>query len=957
MARNQNKSRTSRAGTSTSTLMSTTLVVVVVLGAGSLAPMTRCHAFQPSATGTSLGPSHSLGSIHSTPPSATQLFAFGRSKRDEQYDDSNTNANENGDADQSISNQSRSIRQRFRKKAKMAALGAFTALSLHLGGSGNGALPALRPPAAIARLPMDAVQDTNLDMKRIGMDRAEKEREARRAAEALAHKAEGDRIESAQGTKARKQFEREYEASLEQAKVEKAAKREELLNSLLDQGICPFTDTEGIRQVFLLDEDIDQAHVEGTEAYYDHVETMAGKGNRVQKKYLLPRFIVKAQVDDLRAHGKEVVSYFQENQARTAKLFDMPERKLQAICEQYQTRIAQYGTLNPVTEEDKQAMAAAATVSASGKKSAEGAASAGSKAATRGAKTSTMSAARQQKREAKEASRAAKAEARAAARVAKEESRAAKRAERSRLREEKLASIQQRKESKAATKAATKAAAAIASHAAADSEIAATAGMDMSATAGQEAVSPSHMDEADAAATVATIESTAVQNSQGKKDLPIIPVVTVVGVAGGGGYAFKVMKDRNEAEEEYRQQQMKMIMGLDADDDDDDEDDYDDNEPDDFVGSIGSDFPSLMDPKKDEKPSSSSSAPPPASPQTPSPAAPKRRFGGIKSVFSKKPGRESDINKLIGAEGKAPEFCSVVAKSLTFGAPGRFPHLESLLAASSMAEFDLETARGLLREEADKAGLSDQDACEEFAKVVNCMIIDIIDLASSTLKEKEDKPTVDAMNIVMDFMDHSAGLFEPFLSEGVSIKPVTYCGTLGKGKLEQLYATYGTASMTSADVTEDRIDMFRELFEIKEKRAEGLLQKKMMSSLFKMMKDPDALKDMMGGEGMEGMEEMMKAMGGMEGMEGLAGLPGMGDEELTPEQLKESVNMMKNLVESGQVSKEEMKQVKEMFKTAYGMDMEDLINNADSAEVKEQLGDDGEELIEMFKIILDATKD
>ena len=107
---------------------------------------------------------------------------------------------------------------------------------------------------------------------------------------------------------------------------------------------------------------------------------------------------------------------------------------------------------------------------------------------------------------------------------------------------------------------------------------------------------------------------------------------------------------------------------------------------------------------------------------------------------------------------------------------------------------------------------------------------------------------------------------------------------------------------------------------------------------------------------MEGMEEMMKAMGGMEGMEGLAGLPGM-DEEISPEQLKESVKMMKNLVESGQVSKEEMSQVKEVFKTAYGMDMEELINNADSAEVKEQLGDDGEELIEMFKIILEATKD
>ena len=80
------------------------------------------------------------------------------------------------------------------------------------------------------------------------------------------------------------------------------------------------------------------------------------------------------------------------------------------------------------------------------------------------------------------------------------------------------------------------------------------------------------------------------------------------------------------------------------------------------------------------------------------------------------------------------------------------------------------------------------------------------------------------------------------------------------------------------------------------------------------------------------------------GMEGLAGLPGM-DEE--------SVNMMKELVESGNVSKEEMKIVKEICK---GMDLEELIENADSDDVKQQLGDDGEELIKMFKVIL-ATKD
>ena len=340
------------------------------------------------------------------------------------------------------------------------------------------------------------------------------------------------------------------------------------------------------------------------------------------------------------------------------------------------------------------------------------------------------------------------------------------------------------------------------------------------------------------------------------------------------------------------------------------------------------------------------SSPKSPSPQTPPPAAPK------KSESSKVPGRDSDITNLIGDGGKAPGFCSAVAKSLTFGAPGRFPYLESLSATSSMTEFDLETARRLLREEANKAGLSDQDACEEFAKVVNCMIIDIIDHASSTLEKEatgamtKDNPTVDAMNAAMDFMDHSAGLFEPFLLEGVSIKPVTYCGTLAKDKLEQLYAIYSTALYVSAEVTEDRIDMFRELCEITEERARSLHQAKFMDILGEEV-------DTKGGEGIS-MEEIMKAMGGMEGVEGLSG---MGDEELTPEQLKEGVNMMKNLVESGQVSKEDMKLVKEMFKSSHGVNIEDLIYMAESAEVKEELGDASKDIIEMFKIILDATED
>ena len=190
--------------------------------------------------------------------------------------------------------------------------------------------------------------------------------------------------------------------------------------------------------------------------------------------------------------------------------------------------------------------------------------------------------------------------------------------------------------------------------------------------------------------------------------------------------------------------------------------------------------------------------------------------------------------------------------------------------------------------------------------------------------------------------------------QGVKINPVTYGGDLGRNKLENLFSTYASAVMSAEGVTQDRIDMLQELFEINDKKAEGLVQKKMMANMMKMMKDPEAMKDMGMGEGME---EMMAAMGGMEGMEGMEGLGAMGEDgEIDPAEIKESVKLMKGLVESGGVSKEEMDVVKSQFKEQYGMDIKEIIDSADSAEVREQLGENGEELIEMFKAILKQTE-
>ena len=177
---------------------------------------------------------------------------------------------------------------------------------------------------------------------------------------------------------------------------------------------------------------------------------------------------------------------------------------------------------------------------------------------------------------------------------------------------------------------------------------------------------------------------------------------------------------------------------------------------------------------------------------------------------------------------QASEFASLLAKILTFGAPGRFPEVASW-GAMPFDKFDLERAKALLTESRGDADLTDEQSAEIFANVVNCMIIDIVDLASSTMKgkDKDDKKAVEAINVVMDFMDHAASLFDA-VAEDVTIKPVTYGGKLRKKDLEQMFSVYAGSSMMGGD--QDRVDTLQLVFSIADKKAEGLMQKHMMKT-------------------------------------------------------------------------------------------------------------------------------
>jgi hypothetical protein len=192
-------------------------------------------------------------------------------------------------------------------------------------------------------------------------------------------------------------------------------------------------------------------------------------------------------------------------------------------------------------------------------------------------------------------------------------------------------------------------------------------------------------------------------------------------------------------------------------------------------------------------------------------------------------------------------------------------------------------------------------------------------------------------------MNHAASLYDS-VAEDVSITPVTYGGSLGKGKLEQMYTAYAaSATMNMGNMDGDfdsRTGLLQDVFEIPAKKAEGLAMKAVQKNMMNMMKSG------------EGMEEMMKNMGGMEGMEGMEGLLGGGTdgEDMDPEQLKQMLLSLKEMKESGSIPPEEFETVRQQFKEAFGSSIDDVVKQGD--ENSSEFGTDDKELLDLMKQIL-----
>lgn len=703
--------------------------------------------------------------------------------------------------------------------------------------------------------------------------------------------AKAKQIEREKGPEARDQFEKEYKEQQNQKATAWEKGLEQLKRDLLDQGIDPDLDIEGRRQVILYEKGVDLGTVGGTAFYVEKTYEAKSPEKSFAFKKRANREMIKCMVQDLKNRDIDPLQYFARNHEKTQMILELPAAKAQTLAAQYQKNLDLYGQVAAPKEGEMSAKEMMAK-----------------KGNDKGSKD-------EQKR--------LKAEAKAKAAAEKAEAKARAQQEKDRVKEEKRAAKESAKKELEAAKAASAAAvAAVASPGPGSSGDAAPP-----SEGGEYEDSVETDDGGDGstsgAVAVAEVDSSSETSTEAKSGgIKIIPASAAVLALAGGTFFVKTMRERSAAEEAERQRQFKLLMG---EVEKDVTDAVDRKSPNDTLSDMMFEYENETE--KDDAP-----------PSTSADLAPKKKRRGLKSVFSKKKNdRETDITNLVSGDAKAPEFARTLAKILTFGAPGRFPEISALPGDAPLEEFDLEKASAVLVEAQEEAGISNEESAEIFANVVNCMLIDIVDLASTSLKEKDNTATVDALGIVIDFMDLAAQLYLS-IAEGVNIVPVTYGGDIGKGKLEQMYSAYAASGMTDLanldEKFEDKLFLLRDVFQISEAKAEGLMTKAMQKNMMDMMKNP------------EQMEEMMKNMD----FSGMPGMPGMDGEEPDPEQIKEMLTALKNLKESGSIPDSQLEDVKKQFKESFGANIEELMQQAE--ENKGELADADKEMLDLMKSIL-----
>ena len=138
----------------------------------------------------------------------------------------------------------------------------------------------------------------------------------------------------------------EFEKIYEEKKTQRAADRKKILYQLIQDGICPFVDVEGERQIYLFDHSQDLNHIPFS-AQQRELSLMKDPKWRERRKK--QRYVIKCIAEDIRLQGKDPLCYLEMHQDQTRKIFDLSDRSLDVIVKRYKHLFKTQGNLSGST--------------------------------------------------------------------------------------------------------------------------------------------------------------------------------------------------------------------------------------------------------------------------------------------------------------------------------------------------------------------------------------------------------------------------------------------------------------------------------------------------------------------------------------------------------------------------------------------------------------------------------
>jgi hypothetical protein len=204
------------------------------------------------------------------------------------------------------------------------------------------------PQQATASAPVTPIKNFKPpDSKAIALKKINDSRNKEKMKLEMAHQIKCDEIEETRGKAARIAYEREIENQKIQQTEERSLDRLKLLYSLVDRGVCPFVDVDGVRQVYIFDHGIDLNKVPATAQQKEMMNLRRDQG-KLAKRREKERFIVKCIVDDQKLQGNDPLEYLEKNQMKTKQIMNLKDRSLDAVVEKYKELVLVQGSLSGI---------------------------------------------------------------------------------------------------------------------------------------------------------------------------------------------------------------------------------------------------------------------------------------------------------------------------------------------------------------------------------------------------------------------------------------------------------------------------------------------------------------------------------------------------------------------------------------------------------------------------------